>query len=244
MSPNAEGPAALSETEKRERQAALVAHADALVGVTLAEIADELGLAVPIGATKSKGWSGQIIERELGTCEQTEAESAAGPDFSALGIELKTVPVDGRWVPLESTAVCVIDPMTIIHETWETSYVRHKLASVLWVGLEVPDKMGAKYGATSVGDRRVASVRLWHPSASEEGILRGDFELIVNGYFRTGRFDELTAHVGQALQVRPKARNNQETRAALDASGRPIRVGKSGFYLRPAFVASLLSAAG
>ena len=43
--------------------AALLAHARALVGVELGEIAEGLGLPVPSGTVRTKGWSGQILER-------------------------------------------------------------------------------------------------------------------------------------------------------------------------------------
>src|SRR3954471_22588217 len=85
---------------------ALLAHARALVGVELGELADGLGLPVPVGLVRTKGWSGQIIEHELGVA----SGGVRGPDFAALGIELKTVPVtvtaSANLVPLESTAVC------------------------------------------------------------------------------------------------------------------------------------------
>ena len=45
---------------------ALLAHARALVGVELSELADTLGLPVPVGRLRTKGWSGQVIEQELG----------------------------------------------------------------------------------------------------------------------------------------------------------------------------------
>jgi hypothetical protein len=67
----------------------LLAHARALVGVELGELADALGLPVPVGQVRTKGWSGQVIEHELGVA----LGGARGPDFAALGIELKTVPV-------------------------------------------------------------------------------------------------------------------------------------------------------
>ncbi|HEY6477136.1 MAG TPA: MutH/Sau3AI family endonuclease, partial [Polyangia bacterium] len=85
---------------------ALLAHARALVGVELSELADALGLPVPVGNVRTKGWSGQVIEQELGAT----VGGARGPDFAALGVELKTVPVDENLEPLESTAVCQIDP--------------------------------------------------------------------------------------------------------------------------------------
>ena len=210
---------------------ALLAHARALVGVELGALADALGLPVPIGRVRTKGWSGQVIEHELGVA----VGGGRGPDFAALGIELKTVPVTPALVPLESTAVCQIDPFAIAGESWETSYVRAKLAHVLFVALEVPA------GTRSVGERRVAAVRLWVPGRAEEAVLRADFELFVREYFRRGRAAEITGHLGGALQVRPKGRDATDLRAAYDADGRPTRIGKCGFYLRPAFVARILA---
>lgn len=215
---------------------ALLAHARALVGVELGELADQLGLPEPVGAEaarRSKGWSGQVIERELGV----ETGGGAGPDFVALGTELKTVPVDERLTPRESTAVCQIDPVTIAGESWETSTARKKLARVLFVALEVPP------GTRSVGQRRVAAVRLWSPSTSEEALLRSDFELFARDYFRRGRSSAITGHLGQVLQVRPKGRNAADLRDGYDEHGQPTRVGKCGFYLRAPFVAAVLRGA-
>jgi DNA mismatch repair protein MutH len=214
--------------------ATLLAHARALVGVELGEIAEGLGLPVPSGTVRTKGWSGQILERELGAA----AGGVRGPDFAELGVELKTVPVDAGLLPRESTAVCQIDPITIAADSWESSYVRAKLRQVLFVALQVaPDD-------DSVGARRVAAVRLWSPDAREERALRDDFDLFVRGYFRRGRADEISGHLGQVLQVRPKGRNARDLRAGYDAQGRPTRVGKCGFYLRPGFVAAILQGGG
>jgi DNA mismatch repair protein MutH len=210
--------------------AALLAHARALVGVELGELADGLGLPVPHGRVRTKGWSGQIIEQELGVA----TGGARGPDFAALGVELKTVPVTPDLAPLESTAVCQIDPVAIAAESWDTSYVRQKLQRILFLALEVPP------AARSVGERRVAAARLWSPSDAEERLLRADFELFVRDYFRRGRSAEITGHLGAVLQVRPKGRNAADLRAGYDAAGNPTRVGKCGFYLRPAFVGTIL----
>jgi DNA mismatch repair protein MutH len=214
----------------------LLAHARALVGVELGELADGLGLPVPAGLVRTKGWSGRIIEHELGAGRPLSG-GTRGPDFAALGVELKTVPVTPDLLPLESTAVCQIDPVAIAAESWEASYVRAKLARVLFVALEVPP------GARSVGERRVGAVRLWSPDAGEERLLRADFELFVRGFFRRGRSSEITGHLGAVLQVRPKGRNAADTRDGYDARGNPVRLGKTGFYLRPSFVATILKTA-
>jgi DNA mismatch repair protein MutH len=217
---------------------ALLAHARALVGVEIGELADQLGLPVPAGNVRAgaKGWAGQILERELGV----DGGGIRGPDFAALGVELKTVPVRAgaagdRLSPLESTAVCQIDPVAIAGESWETSYVRGKLRRVLFIALEVPA------GDRSVAERRVAAVRLWCPDAREEAALRTDFELFVRDYFRRGRTAEITGHLGSVMQVRPKGKNAADLRAGYDAAGLPTRVGKCGFYLRPDFVARILA---
>lgn len=210
---------------------ALLAHARALVGVELGDLADALGLPVPVGRVRTKGWSGQVIEHELGVA----IGGTRGPDFAALGIELKTVPVRESLEPLESTAVCQIDPIAIAGESWESSYVRAKLARVLFVALAVPP------GARSVGERQVAAVRLWSPDADEDAALRADFELFVRDYYRRGRASEISGHLGAVLQVRPKGRDAADLRDAYDDQGRPTRVGKHGFYLRPAFVGRILA---
>ena len=189
-------------------------------------------MPVPVGKVRTKGWAGQVIERELG------ADGVHGPDFTTLGVELKSVPVTSALVPLESTAVCHIDPVAIAGESWATSYVRTKLARVLFVALAVPEN------ARSVGDRRVRLVKLWTPSATEEAALRKDFELFVRDYFRPGRAAEITGHLGEVLQVRPKARNASDLRDAYGPDGTPIKLGKHGFYLRPGFVGELLHGGG
>jgi DNA mismatch repair protein MutH len=210
--------------------AQLVRHARALVGTTLSDLADGLGLAVPVGHVRTKGWAGQIIERELGAGNGGEH----GPDFADLGVELKTVPVTVDLVPLESTAVCQIDPIAIAAESWASSYVRRKLARVLFVALEVPTR------DTPVGDRRVTAVSLWSPGPEDEAQLASDFEHFVETFFRLGRASEITGHHGKVLQVRPKGRNAADVRRAYGPDGQPIWLGKCGFYLRPGLVGRIL----
>ena len=65
----------------------------------------------------------------------------------------------------------------------------------------------------------------------------------MRGYFRRGRTEEISGHLGEVLQVRPKGKNAADLRDGYDAEGRPTRVGKCGFYLRPGFVAAILRAA-
>jgi DNA mismatch repair protein MutH len=84
------------------------------------------------------------------------------------------------------------------------------------------------------------ATKLWTPSPDEQALLRADFELFVRSYFRRGQGAAITGHQGQVLQVRPKGRNAADRRRAFGPSGEPTQIGKCGFYLRPAFVASIL----
>ena len=74
--------------------------------------------------------------------------------------------------------------------------------------------------------------------------LPADVGEAIAGYCRRGRADDITGHLGTALQVRPKGRDAADMRAGYDAAGRPTRVGKCGFYLRPTFVARILADGG
>ena len=65
------------------------------------------GLGTPLGdlpPLRAKGLAGTLIERALGA----SAGSTAEPDFPALGIELKTIPIDAAGRICESTFVCTI----------------------------------------------------------------------------------------------------------------------------------------
>ena len=115
--------------------------------------------------------------------------------------------------------------------------MRAKLAHVLFVALEVPP------GARSVGDRRVAAVRLWAPAPDEEAVLRADFELFVRDYFRRGRAARDHRPPRRGAAGAPKGATPPTCATRYDADGQPTRIGKMGFYLRPAFVARILGRA-
>src|SRR5262249_53898235 len=109
----------------------LLLRVEALSGRTLGELAAALGVELPAETRRGKGMAGQLVERALGA----DGGSAPQPDFSGLGVELKTIPVGADGRPRESTYVCKVAPLEIAHEEWPTSRVRRKLAHVLWIPL-------------------------------------------------------------------------------------------------------------
>ncbi len=214
-------PAPLSVSE-------LLARAERLAGEPIARVAAGLGVAVPPNLRQHKGWVGNLVERALGA----SAGSLPVPDFEALGIELKTLPIDARGKPYESTFVCTITLDELLEVEWPNSRVCHKLSRVLWFPLDGDSQR-------VLGERRFGSPFLWSPAEEDLNALRFDWEELTGLVARLG-VDAVTAHVGEHLQIRPKARNAAARRRSLDADGAASDTLPRGFYLRPRFTGRIV----
>ena len=82
----------------------LLARARALEGRTLGDIAADLSASVPDDPVHAKGKLGTLVERALGA----DGQPGKAHDFTALRVELKTVPVSAEGHPVESTYVCTL----------------------------------------------------------------------------------------------------------------------------------------
>jgi DNA mismatch repair protein MutH len=205
----------------------LLARARDLGGRTLAEIAARLERALPSDPARHKGAAGALIERALGATAGTRA----APDFESIGVELKTLPIDARGAPKESTFVCCASRDA--ETDWARSSVRRKLARVLWVPIEA----SAPYPR-----RRVGSAFLWSPDAALESILRADWEEL--GDHVAASPERVSARLGRALQLRPKAPNGAARAHRVDGEGAPVLAMPRAFYLRRSFTRAILESAG
>lgn len=209
----------------------LLDRADAMAGLTLSQIAQSHRVAVPENLKRDKGWIGQLIELELGAMAGSKPEQ----DFLHLGVELKTIPINGIGQPLETTYVTVA-PLTDINGlTWENSLVFHKLQRVLWVPVE-----GERH--IPIGDRRIGTPLLWEPSAAELALLKQDWEEIME-YIALGKVQRLTARHGEVLQLRPKAANSRSLTQSIGQNGQLQLTNPRGFYLKIPFTARILQQA-
>jgi DNA mismatch repair protein MutH len=208
--------------------AALLERARGLTGMRVGDLATSLGLSSAGEAVRTKGTPGAILEAALGAT----GGSSKVHDFPELGVELKTIPVDLRGVPVESTYVCTLSLADAETQEWEESWVRAKLARVLFVPLVAGD--GEPWPA-----RRIGEALLWSPTAEQDAVLRADFDDVV-GLIGVGRIEELTAHRGRWLQVRPKAAHGRVRTIAWGAEGEAIATIPRGFYLRTRFTGALL----
>lgn len=209
----------------------LLLRSQEIAGKNLAEIAYECGHELPLNLKHHKGFIGVLIEQRLGASASSKSE----PDFPHLGIELKTIPLNDKHQPSESTFVHVISLSEIANQTWETSLTYKKLRKVLWVPLEAHPNIAMK-------DRRVGQPLLWSPNQEQEAILKQDWEELIE-LISLGKLTEISAKQGRFLQIRPKGANSKSLTWAIGESGDKIKTLPRGFYLRASFTAQILKKA-
>lgn len=205
----------------------LLARARALVGARVGDLAGSIGMTTPAGGAKTKGRVGELCEQALGA---TGGGGSRTHDFPDLGIELKTIPVDEAGAPLESTFVCA----TRLDEEvdFDASWVKAKLSRVLFVPV-----VGAR--RVPLGERVLGAPVLWLPTTAQLAQLRADYDDIM-GLVGVGRVEDVSAHLGRYLQMRPKARDGSARTVAFGEDGERIATVPRGFYLRATLTRALL----
>jgi DNA mismatch repair protein MutH len=191
------------------------------------ELAARLERPLPPDEKRAKGFIGDLVERGLGAT----AGSLCAPDFPALGIELKTIPLDPLGKPRESTFVCTLRFGEAIEIDFAKSALGAKLACVLFVPVETSD--------VRLAVRRFGRAMLWTPNAHEQTRLDADWGLIATR-LAAGEGGHLDAHTGEVLQVRPKGRKAAERRIVTDEHG-PHWWQPRGLYLRTSFTYEVLT---
>lgn len=206
----------------------LLARARGLGGRSLAELAARQRIAVPTDPRRAKGWVGLVLEQALGATAGARAE----PDFPALGVEMKTLPVDEQGRPKESTYVCTAPLDGSLPRRFDESWPARKLRCVLWVPILSPAR-------ASLGQRRVGTAFLWRPDEGERALLAQDYQELLERIDR-GEMRDLVARHGRALQLRPKGAHGEDWTWALDEEGEWVQTSPRGFYLRASFTRALL----
>lgn len=210
----------------------LMEFATSIAGKTLQHIANINQIDIPEKLSTAKGWVGALIESSLGA----SAGHLPEPDFQLIGVELKTLPLNVKMQPKESTYVCVVSLDKNDEKNWETSLVKKKLSRVLWVPVEAdPD--------IPLAQRRVGSSFLWSPTTDQEKTLRDDWQELTD-MIVMGKLDQITAEHGQYLQIRPKAADSKSLGTGNNEDGDKILTLPRGFYLRASFTRQLLQCSG
>ena len=208
----------------------LLSQAQSIAGLTFGELADELHIPVPPDLKRDKGWVGMLLERALGATAGSKAEQ----DFSHLGVELKTLPINAEGYPLETTFVSLAPLVQNSGVKWENSHVRHKLSCVLWMPIE-----GSRH--IPLRERHIGAPILWKPTAEQERQLKQDWEELMD-LIVLGKLDQITARIGEVMQLRPKGANSRSVTKGIGKNGEIIDTLPLGFYLRKEFTAQILKA--
>jgi DNA mismatch repair protein MutH len=207
---------------------ALLARARVLTGRTVGEVAATVGARLPASTTHGKGFVGTLAEAALGATAGSKSE----PDFQALGVELKTIPLDATGTPRESTFVCSVPLAEIAELEFTESPLWKKLERVLFVPVEAEGPLEA---------RRFGASFLFEPTEDERQALRADWDLLA-GLLATGDVESIDATLGEAVQIRPKGRSSADrTLVALGDEGLAATP-PMGFYLRARFTALVVRA--
>ena len=210
-----------------QTQTELLSRSYQLAGKTLGYIASEMGEKIPTSLNFAKGWIGQLIEKTLGA----NAVNLDQPDFIDLGIELKTLPISPAGLPCESTYICSASIPNREAE-WKQSRVYRKMAKILWVPIETQPGI-------TLSQARIGMPLLWSPSILIEQQLCQDWEELTE-LINLGHFEKLSAHVGQYLQIRPKAPNAKTFIQVIDNQGQSISIVPKGFYVRSILTRQIL----
>ncbi|MDU7946727.1 MAG: DNA mismatch repair endonuclease MutH, partial [Haemophilus parainfluenzae] len=208
----------------------LLSQAQSIAGLTFGELADELHIPVPPDLKRDKGWVGMLLEHALGATAGSKAEQ----DFSHLGVELKTLPINAEGYPLETTFVSLAPLVQNSGVKWENSHVRHKLSCVLWMPIE-----GSRH--IPLRERHIGAPILWKPTTEQERQLKQDWEELMD-LIVLGKLDQITARIGEVMQLRPKGANSKAITKGIGKNGEVIDTLPLGFYLRKEFTAGILKA--
>jgi DNA mismatch repair protein MutH len=217
-----------SPTPPPTSEAELLTRARGLAGRSLAELSERVMRTCPPDQRRHKGYVGELMEELLGAT----ASSLPQPDFEGIGVELKTIPVDHRGRPRESTYVCLVQLKDLEGETWETCWVRRKLSRVLWMPVDARPEV-------PLPERRVGSPLLWSPSPEEDAVLRADWEEHTER-IRLGMIDMIEGRDGEVLQIRPKGANAKARVTGVGDTGAQVETLPRGYYLRAGFTAEIL----
>ena len=200
-----------------------------IMGRSIGELTQLSKLNVAAYAT-AKGFAGQLVELFLGA----HAHNQSGPDFTKLGIELKTVPVGFDLMPQEHTFICAADLAPRHMIPFAQSALFHKMQHMLFVMLLAPRNAGL-----SMGERRILGYFFFDLTGEHRQQVETDYnemqELLLSH-----QFDQLTSSLGNVLQLRPRGLPGKDVVAVHDEEGQLIYTKTRGYYLRSSFTRTLL----
>ena len=181
---------------------AIVRYAQGLVGKTLRESTHIKALADP---HVRRGSFGNAVEEYY---FHYKPNSDSAPDFPKAGLELKTTPLKrspkGEFLAKERLVITMIDYMSVVRETFESSHFMRKASSILLISyLWEPDKDPLDY---------VVELAVhWGIPERDMPQIRHDWETVANKV-RAGKAHEISGSDTLYLEACTKAANSKVRR--------------------------------
>lgn len=192
-------------------------------GFTLGELASALDLPCPTNSTKAKGYAGELVELLLGA----DANNLPVPDFTHLGIELKTMPINRDFEPLETTYLCHAPLTSVRGIDFFSSVLYAKVRMILFVFILAEREM-------NLPDRRIIDYYLFAPDEHELAQIKADYDELMD-MVTEGQAQQITARIGTMVQMRPKCADGRQVVPCVTADGSFGWTRPRGFYLRRDF---------
>lgn len=132
-----------------------------------------------------------------------EINSSPDADFAEVGTELKTTPLkklkDGRLSAKERLVISMINYMSVVDETWETSSLQKKLQRILLIAYQYDKELNPV-------DYLVQLVELWGIPEEDVPTFKKDWDTVVRK-IRRGKAHELSGSDTLYLEAATKAAN-------------------------------------
>lgn len=181
----------------------IVEYASTIIGSTLREKTDA---SIIEDSKKRKGAFGDSVEYCF---FGIEPNSVQGPDFPEAGLELKTTPLkklkNGKLAAKERLVITMIDYMSVVDETFETSTLLSKASDILLMSyLHEKDADPLDYVFQVVAE--------WGLPEEDMAVFKKDWETVVNK-IREGHAEEISGSDTLYLEACTKASNSSVRRA-------------------------------
>ncbi|HMI77087.1 MAG TPA: DNA mismatch repair endonuclease MutH [Buchnera sp. (in: enterobacteria)] len=205
----------------------LLKYAKNLTGYTLGELSNALLNNIPKNINYDKGFTGRLIEKYLGVLSNNQPRQ----DFYAIGIELKTIPINQYGYPLEDTFICTAPLVKNTGLIWEHSYFYKKIKRILWVPILAEKNI-------IVSKRVIQKPFLWSPTRIERTLIKKDWEEFMD-LIVLGKIETLTGEYGQVLRILKKS--NAKYIKGIGEKGESINTPIRTLYFRKKFTYPILS---
>ena len=180
---------------------------------------------------RRKGSFGNAIEEYY---FHYDINSSADPDFAQVETELKTTPLrrkkNGELSAKERLVISMINYMSVVDETWETSSVQKKLSKILLIAYEYDKDLNPV-------DFFVDLVELWGIPPEDVPVFRRDWNTVVEK-IRQGKAHELSGSDTFYLEAATKAASSKVRRPQPFSS---IPAKPRAWAIKPAYMTAIFN---